>query len=104
MFNKLIYRLLLVSSLFVLSSSQQVLAADKIVEPAAASMEISEKININIASSKQLAAIKGIGDKKAQAIIDYRQENGVFSSLDGLTKVKGIGKSTLKKIEAFVTL
>ena len=104
MFNKLTYRLLLVSSLFALSASQQVIAADKAIEPSVAAVEISEKTNINTATSKQLAAIKGIGVKKAQAIIDYRQDNGDFVSLEQLLNVKGIGKGTLKKIEPFVAL
>jgi len=104
MFNKLIYRLLLVLSLFVSAAIPQALAAEKSVKAPAASMEMTEKININQASSEQLAVIKGLGKKKAQAIIDYRQANGDFVNLEELVKVKGIGKSTLQKIEPFVTL
>ncbi|MFT6904699.1 MAG: competence protein ComEA [Oleiphilaceae bacterium] len=104
MFNKLIYRLLLISLLFVLSPTQQVLAADKSVEATVVSVNMTEKINVNTANSNQLAVIKGLGKKKAQAIVDYRQQNGDFVSLGDLIKVKGIGKSTLQKIEPFVTL
>ena len=104
MFNKLTYRLLLVVSLFVLSSTGQVFAADKAVKPSVAAAEMSDKINVNTASNEQLAAIKGIGVKKAQAIIDYREEHGNFARLNDLIKVKGIGESTLKKIEPFVML
>lgn len=104
MFNKLLYRLLFVSLLFLLSPSQQALAADKTVEVTTAAVKMIEKINVNKASRNQLAVIKGLGMKKAQAIIDYRQENGDFVSLESLIKVKGIGKSTLQKIEPFVTL
>lgn len=104
MFNKLIHRLLFIVSLFMLSIPQQVLAADKNVEPSLALMNMSEKVNINTATSEQFAAIKGIGKKKAQAIVDYRQEIGDFISLEQLLNVKGIGKGTLKKIEPFLTL
>lgn len=104
MFNKLTRGLLFIASLFVPVVSQQVLAADKTVEPSLAAMNISEKVNINTATNKQLAAIKGIGMKKAQAIIDYRQDKGNFVSLEQLLNVKGIGKGILKKIEPFLTL
>ena len=61
-------------------------------------------MNINSADISQLSMIKGIGNKKAQAIIDYRTANGNFTALEDLTKVKGIGQSTLKKILPFLTL
>ena len=104
MFYKLTSRLLFVVSLLVLSATQQVFSAEQTIEPAVAAVNISEKININTATNKLLAKIKGIGVKKAQAIIDYRQKNGDFVSLEQLVKVKGIGKGTLKKIEPFLTL
>jgi len=55
-------------------------------------------LNINTASAQQISqALKGIGPKKAQAIIDYRENYGNFTHVDELTAVKGIGKSTLEK-------
>jgi len=104
MFNKLIHRLLFLAPLFMLSTPQHVLAADKVVEPSQVAMDISEKVNINTATGEQFAAIKGIGEKKAQAIINYRQDKGDFVSVKQLLNVKGIGKGTLKKIEPFLTL
>ncbi|PKF61793.1 competence protein ComEA [Psychromonas sp. psych-6C06] len=103
MLRKLTYRLMFVTSLFLLSTGMQVLAADKTEEVNISSQSI-EKVNVNLATDKQLAAIKGIGMKKAQAIINYRQENGDFVSIEELVKVKGIGKSTLQKISPFITL
>ena len=104
MFNKLTSRLLLVVSLFLLSASQQVFSADKTIKPSVAAVQVSEKVDINTATNEQLATIKGIGVKKAQAIIDYRQANGDFVSLEQLVNVKGIGEGTLEKIKPFLAL
>ncbi|MBN1378393.1 MAG: helix-hairpin-helix domain-containing protein [Gammaproteobacteria bacterium] len=55
------------------------------------------QININTADAQTLAAeLKGIGDKKAQAIVDYRSEHGAFKSVDDLSEVKGIGDKFLQ--------
>lgn len=105
MFNKLTHGLLLIASLFVSAISHQVVAAEKTPKPIVTAAQVStEKININNATDKQLAAIKGIGMKKAKAITDYRQNNGDFVSIEQLLNVKGIGKGTLKKIQPFLTL
>lgn len=55
-------------------------------------------VNINTANQAQLmAALKGVGNKKAQAIIDYRKANGQFKSVESLLAVKGIGEKILEK-------
>ena len=49
-------------------------------------------VNINTANADNLAVnIKGVGKKKAEAIIAYREANGPFKSIDDIKKVKGIG-------------
>jgi len=54
-------------------------------------------VEINSASAKDFESLKGIGVKKAQEIIKYRDTIKCFKSIDELTDVKGIGKATLKK-------
>ena len=61
-------------------------------------------VNINTASKRELDALPGIGEVLAQRIIDYRSANGLFSTVDDLTKVKGIGAKTLEKLKPYATV
>lgn len=61
-------------------------------------------VNINTASQDELDAVKGIGPGKAKAIIDYRNKNGPFKSLDDLKGVKGFGDKTLEKLRPELTV
>ena len=51
----------------------------------------AEKININQASAEEIAHLKGIGQKYAERIVQYRDENGPFESPEDIIKVHGIG-------------
>lgn len=63
-----------------------------------ASVLHAEPVNINNASEDELADnLKGVGPKKALAIIEYREENGPFFAAEELVNVKGIGPKTLEK-------
>lgn len=58
-------------------------------------------ININTANAKTLASgITGVGQKRAQMIVDYRTKHGPFKSVDDLAKIKGIGKATVDRNRA----
>lgn len=62
------------------------------------------RINLNKASAEQLSEIKGLGIKKASAIVDYRTANGPFKTLKELTKVKGIGEKFLSNNAQYLSL
>lgn len=62
------------------------------------------KININTADSKTLQNITGIGEKKAQDIINYRQQSGGFKSIEEIKNIKGIGDATFEKMKNQITI
>jgi competence ComEA-like helix-hairpin-helix protein len=63
-----------------------------------------QKIDINRAEAWLLEALPGIGPVKAQAIIDYRQQNGGFSDISEILHVPGIGKTIYEKIKDLITV
>ena len=63
-----------------------------------------QKVNINTAEAWLLAALPGIGDIRARAIVDYRRENGLFRDVNELLKVNGLGAVTLENIKHLITI
>jgi competence protein ComEA len=61
-------------------------------------------VNINTATKEELTTLKGVGEKRAQEIIDYRKKNGNFKSVDELEKVPGVGPGLMKQIRSQVTV
>ncbi len=61
-------------------------------------------ISINTATKEELMQLSGIGEKIAQAIVDYREAHGLFQTLEDLLKVKGIGEKKLAKIREKIRL
>lgn len=63
------------------------------------SLQTFAAVNINTATSAELQTLKGIGPKKAKAIINYRNKNGKFKSVKDLENVKGVGPEIVKKVK-----
>lgn len=67
--------------------------------------QMSTKVNINSADAAVMAErLNGIGEKKAQAIVEHREKNGPFKSVDDLKNVSGIGDATLEKNRDLLTV
>jgi competence protein ComEA len=76
----------------------------KLYIPRLGESELPQKVNINRAEAWLLQALPGIGEVRAQAIIDYRRQNGRFRNINELTKVEGIGTDTFEKIKHLITV
>ena len=72
--------------------------------PAVEEEQQPQKVNLNRAEAWLLEALPGIGETRAQAIIDYRNQNGPFHNTYELTKVEGIGTATYEQIKHLITV
>lgn len=86
---------------FLLFSTVPALAEEAPAAPAAVAAKsapaVAGRINVNTADALTLTGLKGVGEKKAQAIIAYRKSKGPFNSLEQLEAVPGIGPSIIAK-------
>ena len=73
-------------------------------ETDSADYEEEGKVNINTADSVLLQSIPGIGPSKAERIIEYRQSNGRFKSIDDIKNISGIGNKTFESIKEYITV
>ncbi|MDF1588743.1 MAG: helix-hairpin-helix domain-containing protein [Gammaproteobacteria bacterium] len=64
----------------------------------------ADKIDINTATKTELQSLNGVGDATAEAIIEYRTQNGPFLRVSDLEKVKGIGQKKAEKLAESVTV
>ena len=62
------------------------------------------KININLATEEELQTLPGIGESKAQAIVDYREEHGAFSQIEDIMNIPGIKDGVFQKISEYITV
>jgi competence protein ComEA len=80
-------------------------SGSKTVSPTGSSsgkLPSGQTVNINTATAEQLDALPGIGPSKAQAIIDYRNEHGRFTSIEDIQNVKGIKEGEFSKIKDYI--
>lgn len=101
---KLILPVLLLISAFMNNSfavDQQISRPQNVIttqSDASKTSLIEEKVNINQATAHEIQRLLvGIGLKKAEAIVEYREKHGNFVELEQLLEVQGIGKATLEK-------
>ncbi|EHZ9176893.1 helix-hairpin-helix domain-containing protein [Enterococcus faecalis] len=73
-------------------------------ESATAQQNQEEKINLNTATEAELQTISGIGAKKAQEIIRFRDEQGPFKTVEELKNVPGIGEKTVERLKDMLTV
>ncbi len=81
-----------------LSDGEQIFVASK------AESSLSDKLNINTATLEELCSLPGLGEAKAQAIIDYRLQHGSFQNLEDLMKVPGIKEGLYQKIREMIRI
>jgi len=103
--NLLLTALVVISSIAFSSSALAMSQpqSDRVAKVAKATKV--NKVNLNTAGAKELAdALKGVGMKKAEAIVAYRKMNGDFDKIEDLAAVKGIGVATIAKNESVIIL
>lgn len=61
-------------------------------------------ININTATPEELQSLSGVGETRAKAIIEYREKNGKFQTIEDIKNVSGIGDSTFENIQNDITV
>lgn len=91
-----------ISSIYGTASSA---SENKKTESSKSSKVIHGKININTASANELSSgLSGVGDVLAKRIVDYREKNGKFKTIDDIKKVSGIGDKKYESIKDFITV
>lgn len=86
----------LLSSSIVFAAKNNFAESGRVMQHKHAQMQ--NIISINHANAQQLARLKGLGKKRARAIVVYRNQHGPFKTMGDLVKVKGVGKALLQRI------
>ena len=79
-------------------------AAETKSAPKAKAASSGAVVDLNAAGADELAEVPGIGDSIAKRIIEFRDKNGPFQSVDDLLKVQGIGEKSLQKLRPHLTV
>ncbi|PIP21355.1 MAG: hypothetical protein COX39_03285 [Candidatus Nealsonbacteria bacterium CG23_combo_of_CG06-09_8_20_14_all_40_13] len=87
------------------TTSEEIISQGKVAgESTAFGQEVAGKININTADATTLDSLPGIGPVYASRIIEYRQANGGFKSIEEIEQIKGIGPATFEKMKDKITI
>ena len=81
-----------------------VCSASAIAGNSADKTKVIDAVNINIASVKELVRLPGIGRKKAEAIIAYREKNGDFQHIEEVKRIEGIGDKIFDRIRDLIII
>lgn len=92
------------AGLEAINLARKVIDEEKIFIPAAGQSQGSSLISINSASSQLLQTLPGIGPATAQKIVDYRQQQGPFNTVEDLKKVAGIGDKKFQDIKDLISI
>ena len=93
------------ANLVGISLSEEVVDQMKIIIPFKDGIDAgSSLINLNVAGVGELTTLKGIGKSKAEAIINYRKQNGGFKSINELLNISGIGDGIFNQIKDYITV
>lgn len=104
-FKHYLVAFMLIVCSFVASNQLMAAEAEQAAEIVTEAVQQIETVNINTASAEDMAkVIKGVGEKKAQAIVAFRTENGLFAHPSEIIAVKGIGEKTYEKNKEKITI
>ncbi|MFC4709641.1 helix-hairpin-helix domain-containing protein [Enterococcus eurekensis] len=90
--------------IYVPNQDELTFSIDQLVEDEEDMSQSSTTVNINTADLTELQQLPGVGPSKAQAIIAYREENGLFKSIEGLLEVSGFGEKTFEKLKDSIVI
>ena len=90
--------------IYIADKNEASIAQNSMADPSEHSVMSESLAAINTAEAEQLKTLNGIGDSKAKSIIEYREQNGGFKSIEEIKNVTGIGEKMFEKIKDNITV
>ena len=90
--------------IYIADKNEASIAQNSMADPSEHSVMSESLVDINTAEAEQLKTLNGIGDSKAKSIIEYREQNGGFKSIEEIKNVTGIGEKMFEKIKDSITV